>query len=578
MQNRSVDTTPGESMREPAQRPLGELEGDMLVSIQSALLPDSLRYQLKLNPQLGAGNFLQHAYALNRNRDIPLVYSDAPINMLHGMPLSALSITQLKSIADRYAAWFLERGIAPMDPVAVFCSESIHYLIQYVALTAIGAVPVLTNGAMPCDVAAQYFKRVGTVGIVTDRERSSALGAYFANGELKCFDCLEDIPGGDLSGLPHWYPFKHDHEDPVMITHTSGTTGTPKAIPLLHGKWFHGIRHLLGLEMAQGANRYLSSLPTSHNASIAFAIHAILNGAAILIMRDRRGQAVAGAIERFRPASVVSFPQTYVELAELDLYRFDCSSVTTWINTGDAAHETHIRRLVTHGYHDRGKERVEGSQFIDGLGSSEMGHSCFRIIHTPYTNSYDRCVGLPQSWVEAAIFDDDGHPTPVGVVGRLGIRSPSVTAGYWNDSLLSYKSRLSGYWLTGDLVYRDEFGCYYHVDRLTDAIPTRDGTLYSLQTEELILKHQQYLAECTVIGIVDRSGAGLQTPIVLAVPRPGHDVDTVLLLDEINQVQRTKGRPALAQAHLVDWNEIPVGVTGKVLKCMLRERLSIGGT
>jgi len=545
--------------------------------IQSPLLPDQLRYRLRLNPKLGAGNFLHYAYALNAGRDVPLIHSDEPFTVLGGRQLSVMSIAELKDITDRYAAWFIAHGIEPMDPVAVYCREGVQYLIQYAALTAIGAVPVLTNGTMESEIAAQHSRRVGAVGIVTDRDHQATLAPHFGNGGLKCFDCVENIPGGDPSNLPPWFPFRHDYDDPVMVTHSSGTTGIPKPVMLQHGRWFHGIRHLLSLEMAQGANRYLSSLPASHNASIAYAIHAILNGAALMIMGDRSGKSVAKAIECFHPASVVSFPQTFVELAELDPNGYDLSSVTAWINSGDAAHETHIRRLVAHGYHYRGAERVLGSQFVDGLGSSEMGHSCFRIIHTPYTDSYDRCVGLPQTWIEAAVLDVNGEPAPIGVIGRLGIRSPSVTMGYWNDSLLTYKSRLRGYWLTGDLVYRDHLGCYYQVDRVSDVIPTPGGPLYSLQTEELILKHQPRLVDCTVIGVIDRNiKDGTQVPVVLVILRAGYSINTEALLDEINIVQAAKGRPPLARVYAVDHSEIPLGVTGKVLKRTLRERLRFG--
>jgi acyl-coenzyme A synthetase/AMP-(fatty) acid ligase len=489
-----------------------------------------------------------------------------------------MSIAELKDITDRYAAWFLAHSITPMDPVAVYCRENVQYLIQYIALTAIGAVPVLTNGTMRADVATQHFRRIGVVGIVTDRDHRAALAPYFGNGDLKLLHTLEDIPEDVPSDLPPWFPFEHDHHHPVMITHSSGTTGDPKPIVLEHGTWFYGIRQLLGLDTAQGADRYLSSLPTSHNASIAYAMHAILNGAALMIMADHSGVSVARTIERFRPATVVSFPQTFVDLAALDLDGFDLNSVTTWINSGDAAHEAHIRRLVAHGFHYRGDQRVPGSQFVDGLGSSEMGHSSFRIIHTPYTDSYDRCVGIPQSWVEATVFDSGGQPAPIGVIGRLGIHSPSVTAGYWNDSLLTYKSRRHGYWLTGDLAYRDRLGCYYHVDRVSDVIPTRDGPLYSLQTEELILKHQgSRLVDCTVIGVTEEgTDAGTQVPVVLAVPRTGCSVDTAALLNEINQAQACKNRPSLAQAYFVDWSEVPLGVTGKVLKRTLREQFESG--
>jgi acyl-coenzyme A synthetase/AMP-(fatty) acid ligase len=543
------------------------------MALQLAVLPDHVRYGLKLNPKLGAGNFLQYAQAVNRG-NVPLIHSDKPFEVLGRPPQATMSIAELYDITNRYAAWYYAHGIRPMDPVAVYARESVHYLVQYTALTSIGAVPILTNGTMAPHIAAQHFSRMGAMALVTDRQHEEALKPHIRSGSSLAIYCLEDITGDDPDELPAWFPFSHDHDDPVMITHTSGTTGVPKGVLLQHGRWFHGVRHLLGLDAAQGADRYLSSLPASHNASIAYCIHAILNGAALMIMDDRSGEAVANAIGRFRPATVVSFPQTYVELAGLDLKNHDLTSVTAWINSGDAAHEAHIRRLVAYGYHFRGEQRVAGSQFIDGLGSSELGHSSFRIIHTPYTDSYDRCVGLPQSWVEAAVLDPDGEPVELGVVGRLGVRSPSVTSGYWNDSLLTHRSRLRGYWLTGDLVYRDHLGCYYHLDRVSDVIQTSTGLLYSLQTEELILKHHDELADCTVVGMADSSTGVAQAPVLLAVPGNGRHVEPTALLEQVNAVQAAHRRPPLAHIRMVDQGEIPAGVTGKVLKRALREQLS----
>ncbi|MBR1158094.1 class I adenylate-forming enzyme family protein [Bradyrhizobium elkanii] len=539
-----------------------------------SFLADHVRYGLKLNPWLGAGNFLEHAYAVNANRDRQIIFSDKPCEAL-GERLGALSIARLRDVCGRYAAFYFAGGVRPMDPVAVYVAEGVQYLIQYVALTSLGAIPILTNGSMDPAVATRHFARTSAVALVTDRQHLARLLPHLVETPPKGTHCLEDIANVDPADLPAWYPFKHDHDDPVMVTHTSGTTGVPKAVVLQHGRWFYGIRHLLGLDPAPGADRYLSSLPASHNASIAYSIHAILNGAELMIMEDRSGRAVANAIAKFQPATIVSFPQTYVQLAGLDDTELDFRSVTTWINSGDAAHEAHIRRLVAHGYHYRAQQRIEGSQFVDGLGSSELGHSSFRIVHTPYTDSYDRCVGVPQSWVEAAVLDEFGEPTPLGQVGRLGVRSASVTTGYWNDSLTTYSSRLHGYWLTGDLAYRDHLGCYYHLDRMSDVVPTSQGPLYSLQTEELVLKHQPGLADCTIIGVTDRGASELvQAPVLLAVPRNGHALDSAALLREVNELQALHGRPPLARASAVSQDDIPVGVTGKVLKRQLRDQLS----
>ncbi|SLM49933.1 Long-chain-fatty-acid--CoA ligase [Nitrospira japonica] len=537
-------------------------------------LSNDIRNRLRLDPNLGAGNFLHHALAVSLQNDLPLVFSATPFIVPGGGSRSELSITELASIARQYSAWYLRRGVGPTDPVALYFEDSLQCLIQYLAVTAIGAVPVLTNGMMDTAVAARHFERVGVVGAMTDHARLATLGAHLDVGRLKFIDCLEEVAGVHAIPLPSWYPFKHNNDDPVMITHSSGTTGVPKAVVLQHGGWFHGVRQLLGLDLAQGASRYLSALPVSHNASIAYAMHAILNGAAFMCIPSLDIQALAREIADFRPATVLAFSHSFVRLAELDRSGFDFSSVTTWINSGDAAHEPHIRRLVANGYHYRGTERVVGSQFVDGFGASELGHSSLRVIHTPYTSNYDRCIGVPQSWVDVAVFDADGRRVPTGVIGQLGVRSPSVTPGYWNDSLLTYRSRLHGYWLTGDLVYRGADGCYYHVDRTSDIVRTARGPLYSLQTEESVLQaHGHQIADCTVVGVAAVDG-GVEEAVLLAIPIPGTAIDVSELLSTINRAQDSLGRPRLARVQSSRWSDIPLGLTGKVLKRALRKRLA----
>lgn len=540
-----------------------------------SILSAEQRYWLKLNPALGAGNFLHVAASLVADSTKPLVWSDIPYYLMGQASTKPLSLRSLKQATDALATWYAAQGVRAKDPIAVYGSNGIHYLLHYMALTGLGAIPVLTNGAMQPQVALQLFRRVGALAVVADQAQFDTIAALCEPDEFRFLCRMEEIVPLADAALPPSYPFQHDHLDPVMITHSSGTTGTPKPVLLQHGKWFHGIRHLLGLPAAQGAERYLSSLPVSHNAAIAYAMHAILCGSALMIVSRPQGAAVLDSIEQFEPSTVVSFPATYVEMVACGMEQRALGSVSNWINSGDAAHETHIRQLVRHGYHYRGQQKVQGSQFIDGLGSSEMGHSSFRVVYTAGDQNFDRCVGLPQEWVDARVLADDGSEQPVGQVGKLGIKSPSVTSGYWNDSLLTHRSQLAGYWLTGDLVYKDSMGCFYHVDRISDAITTAEGVLYSLQTEELILKNQPELLDCTVLGLPDeRTEAGVCVPVVFVFLHPGTEVQEGELLERINADQRQKQRPVLARVHIAVDGEIPVGVTGKVMKQALRQQLA----
>lgn len=541
------------------------------MSAQMYVFSESQRKQLMLNPRLGAGNYLRLARPLYDESCEPSVFTNTETTLCKGESVKELTVHDLYKITGRVAVWYKRQGVECCDTVGVYCDDGLNYIIHFTALTSIGAVPVLTNGMMPPHIAAAHFKNVKAKMVVSDGARIKHLVPLLKN-DIKVVNLAKQkFPDEALSDEEY---FEHVGNSPIMITHSSGTTGVPKAVVLHHEQWFFGIRDLLKKPHAQGIERYLNALPSSHNSSIAFVIHCILSGSSVLIPSSRDGQTVSNLIESYQPSTVSAFPSTYVDLALNFCDKKEFSSVNTWINSGDAAHERHVRELVKHGHHYRGNTEIKGSQFVDGLGSSEMGHISFRVIHTPYTTNYRRCVGFPQEWVDFKIFGKDGKELAHGETGMLGIKSPSITPGYWNNSNLTYKSRIKGYWLTGDMVYTDRNGRVYHVDRITDVIETKDGPCYSLLTEESVLANNSYLEECTVVGCLDEKSRDLSIPVAYVVPESGCELPEESILAEINEKLVKDGLMEMGHLFRVNHDDIPKGITGKVLKRELRDRFA----
>jgi len=533
---------------------------------------EETRRALAENPELGAGNFLTFAVAVSPAADEPILWLErpyAPFFGFKGGAVQSLSLSSLAQAADAYAAWYHAAGVKPKDPVGVYLDDGVEYFVHFIALTRLGAIPVLTNGNMPPEIAAGHFRRVGAVGLFLDPSHRDAIAPHLAAHDYRFVVVDADLPRVAPSALPAVYPFRHAPGDPIMIAHSSGTTGIPKAVVLQHTPFFYGIRYRMRISSTGAAQRIVSTLPHSHNCAMAYIMLALLSGDHVYVTSDHTGKNLAEAIERFRPSMVVSFPETYVELTELDLAKRDLSSVQFWFNGGDAAHEQHIRALVAQGTHIEDGRQVKGAIFVDGMGSSEMGFSLFRNVHHLGTNGYERCVGKPLEWVEAAVLGENGELLPPGVVGRLGVRAPSVTSGYWNDSLLTHRTQVSGYWLTGDLAHRDEEGRFFHVDRVPDAIRTADGPVYSLATEEFLLKTFPGFADCTVVGAP--KGDALAAVALVRLREPQR-ADAAATLAAINVALDKKCWPRIAAVVIADEGHIPLGTTGKVLKRALRER------
>jgi acyl-coenzyme A synthetase/AMP-(fatty) acid ligase len=147
-----------------------------------------------------------------------------------------------------------------------------------------------------------------------------------------------------------------------------------------------------------------------------------------------------------------------------------------------------------------------------------------------------------------------------------------VTSGYWNNSLLTYRSRLAGYFLTGDLAYKDEDGRFFHVDRVPDLIRTKQGPVYGLQIEEYLLSRFPAIADCTVYGKTLQESE-FQVPSIRVRLRPGTDLNAMEereVLQIFNQALLDKSLPVLSELEFSSANQVPLGTTGKVLKRELR--------
>jgi acyl-coenzyme A synthetase/AMP-(fatty) acid ligase len=241
-----------------------------------------------------------------------------------------------------------------------------------------------------------------------------------------------------------------------------------------------------------------------------------------------------------------------------------------WFNTGDCAHEPHIRKLVAAGSREtvtrEGRVTVPGSHFIDGLGSSEMGHNGFHVTHTPDSTHYGRCIGKPYEFAQAAVLDAEGNELPDGTPGMLGFRSPSVSPGYWNDSVNTYRFRLNGWFLTGDLAYRDAGGHFFHLDRVPDAVAGFDGPqLYTSLSEERILAALPEVQDCTVIVVPE--GDGYVTDVLLEL-KPGVQAE---LESQVRAAVGEEVAATIRRVSVVGADDVPVTVTGKVRKVALRQ-------
>lgn len=520
----------------------------------------AVRESLYADEALGIGNFLFKVLEQEVDRKGVIFSLEQPFITPCGTRFEQLSLTDLYQAVAELAAWYWQLDVHAGEIVLTYTSEGISQFLHFLALTSLGAIPAPVNCNMPPDITLLYHRKYRFDRLVYDRHANSEEFVRLTGElhEIYACDIVDPIlptqPDGD-------WPVQYRHDVTVMICHSSGTTGIPKAVLFGHQQFFHGKRERLLQFLQSDRERMLCALPHSHSAGVSYLMTAVLLGIPTRVLTRLACPALADEIVTFQPSVMAGFPQSYAALAETHPRNNAFPSLRRFFNTGDTAHEMHIRALLN---------AAPQAAFHDGFGASELGMALFSKVSWRGRIASGRCVGQPVPFAQARIEDELGHVLPQGAIGYIAVQSPTITAGYFLDESLTERCRRpDGYWLTGDIGYLDADGAFVHLDRAVDVIRSARGPVYTLQLEETVLRQCQ-VDDVTVVGVPlsPRSSemvVALLRPTAARCVMPCHEVAAVLA------ASLPEGVP-YAVVHLANHVGLPTGATGKTLKRVILDR------
>jgi len=177
-------------------------------------------------------------------------------------------------------------------------------------------------------------------------------------------------------------------------------------------------------------------------------------------------------------------------------------------------------------------------------------------------------VGKVIPTVSARVVDEDMNDVPVGEVGEIVYRAPTLMAGYWNNPEATAEAFDGGWFHSGDLVRMDDEGYVWVVDRKKDMIISGGENIYCAEVENVLAAHPA-IAEVAVIG--RRHEKWGEVPVaVVAVTQDAPGLELADLADFLDErLARYKHPRGL---EVID--ALPRNPAGKVLKTELRNRFS----
>jgi acetyl-CoA synthetase len=184
-------------------------------------------------------------------------------------------------------------------------------------------------------------------------------------------------------------------------------------------------------------------------------------------------------------------------------------------------------------------------------------------------------MGRPLPGIEAAVvrLNDDGSVTEItepGKEGELALKPgwPSMFRAYLHNEEKYDKSFAGGWYLSGDLAYRDEDGYFWFVGRSDDIIKTSGHMVGPFEVESTLMEHPA-VAEAGVIGKPDPMIGQLVKAFVSL--KPGFE-PTEELKRELIGFGRKRLGAAVAPKEIEFQENLPKTRSGKIMRRLLKAR------
>jgi long-chain acyl-CoA synthetase len=459
--------------------------------------------------------------------------------------------------AVRSVAFRLEKeNINFGDRVALISENHPRWAIAYYGILFRGAVCVPIDPHGEIETITNFFTN------------SEAKMAFIGEEFIKDFHAIEErlgkkIPAVVLKGIesnngfqsfddwtstprPQDYdskPTPAKLEDLAQLTYTSGTTGTPKGVPLTHGNIYHeavGCQEVMHIKETEVV---LSVLPLFHVFAQVVNLWVIASaGGSVYYVKELAPAELTRAFETKEITLLTGVPRLWYlfhkkvfdnvaqqsivvrtlfdKLLKLNFFLREKFNINLGRKFFGKVHEGFGGKLnITISAGSRFDEKIArdyhalGFTLIQGYGLTETAGA---VACTRFEDNVVGSVGKAVNYAEVKLgeLNDEG-------AGEVLIRGKMVFGGYYkNPEATKEAFTEDGWFRSGDLGKIDENGNLHIVGRSKDVIVLPSGKNIHPEDLEVHYSKTPLVGEMCILGIKDESSnlAGAEKLVAVVVP------------------------------------------------------------
>jgi malonyl-CoA/methylmalonyl-CoA synthetase len=459
----------------------------------------------------------------------------------------SLTHAQLHALATQAASVLAKNGVAHGTRIIICAGTSMRFVAGYLAALHAGATVILANPRYTGTELHNLVERSGAALLLGEDgiDLETSIPTMSLRNVVTRAEMASALPRAELTS-----------QDVALLAYTSGTTGTPKGVPLTHGMLLASIRAVMAAWRWSSEDTLVHSLPLFHQHGLGGLHATLLAGSNAVVLPEFDPHALLATVGREKASVMFGVPSIHQQLLALDAEDLVPLRRLRLITSGSAPLPRTLRNEFL---------TKTGIPLLERYGLTESGLNV--------SNLYDGeraagTVGVPLPGVEVTLFDAKGAPTASGTEGEIALRGPQVFSGYLDDSTASDEAFWPGGWFrTGDMGYWDEAGRLIISGRLKELIISGGMNVAPREVEQVI---EQFpgVGEAAVAGLPsERWGEEVAAWIV---PEPSAAIDPA----ELIQHCRAHLAAFKCPKHVYSVTGFPRNAMGKII----RSKLTVEGS
>ncbi len=489
-------------------------------------------------------------------------YGDNPAIIAFGKEQPTIwTFAALLDHVQRLASGLAQRGMASGTRVVLWASNRPEWIIACLGLVQVGAIPVLVDAQIGDEDLRHVLQDSDARWGVTTTHLAQRLLDLNGALTLILLDADDENPRTRrryLSREPRDLP--RESHDQAVLFYTSGTSGPPKGVPLLHRNLMANLQALLEMNLIRRDDRLLLPLPLHHVYPFTVGmLTALASGVPIVFPLSLTGPQILRVLQEGRVTVFIGVPRIYEALFSAIQTRlrqrgrvvsaiFQLALALSKIFRRRLAFRLglwlfaplrkrmapHLRMMVSGGSAlDADLAwtfEALGWQVASGYGLTETSP----ILTLNLPGKGIGTAGKRLKGVEIRIAEPEKNVSH----GEVIVKGPNVFTGYLHLPEKTYEAFTDqGYFRTGDLGYFDEEGFLRLVGRTSSMIVLPGGENIWPEKLEAALEQSELIREA---GVLEHDGRLVAVLVPEAQTTRQHDREELdrLLHQEVDQGMR----------------------------------------